>query len=366
MKSTHPGRSARRAVAGRYMHRKIALAAIGLLALTTVTPAQAATEVTVKNPGGIVAVGPVNTDFGFPSWYQDSAAHASNCASMRRIRSAGSFPATSQTKISPFPSPRISPRKPSTCSLPPRLDLPGGGRAVLVLGVEAAFANQVQAGDQVVFGRQRVTVRGATPNATLTFRHPYGTMTIDTDAAGAGKLVEDISPAAGNFTTALKSNIGPFLRWDPATAPAAPSGYLGDPGQEHKVTGSPFGYNKFSVSGGGLNVSTDLFSLQGKISTNTGVETQRALLAGDMIDVFATSEGYATANRRASGQVQDNPDGNRPGIQAVLRTHQVHRCRAHTKSRSATSETNRSAARSSTFPSHMESPCWKPTTTARP
>jgi hypothetical protein len=28
--------------------------------------------------------------------------------------------------------------------------------------------------------------------------------------------VEDISPAAGNFTTALKSNVGPFLKWDPA------------------------------------------------------------------------------------------------------------------------------------------------------
>jgi hypothetical protein len=122
------------------------------------------------------------------------------------------------------------------------LALPGGGRAVLVLGLEAAFANTVTEGDQVVFGRQRIVVKGAPANTTLTFRHPYGTITIDTDGSGDGKLVEDISPAAGNFTTALKSNIGPFLKWDPAAAPAAPAGYLGDPGQDHTVTGSPTGF----------------------------------------------------------------------------------------------------------------------------
>ncbi|GAA1496132.1 hypothetical protein [Paeniglutamicibacter kerguelensis] len=356
MKSTHSGRPARRAVAGRYMQRKIALAAIGLLALTTVAPAQASTEVTVKNPGGIVSVGPVNADFGFPSWYQDRAGTRVELCLDAQNPLCGLLPGDVPNEDLPISFPDNFPEEAFYMLASTKLDLPGGGRAVLVLGVEAAFANQVQAGDQVVFGRQRVTVRGATPNATLTFRHPYGTLTIDTDAAGDGKLVEDISPAAGNFTTALKSNIGPFLRWDPATAPAAPSGYLGDPGQEHTVTGSPFGYNKFSVSGGGLNQSTNLFSLQGKISTNTGVETQRALLASDMIDVFASSEGTQLQVEGQEGKFKTtrwkqtlDPSGfTHASSSPVPRPH---------KSRSATLETNRSAARSSTFPSHMESPC---------
>lgn len=169
------------------------------------------------------------------------------------------------------------------------LAFPNGGRAVLVLGLEAAFANTVTQGDQVVFGRQRIVVKGGPANSTLTFQHPYGTITIDTDGAGDGKLVEDISPAVGNFTTALKSNIGPFLKWDPATLPKAPDGYLGDPAQDHTVIGGIGGYNKFSVNGGGVSLETDQFTVQGKISTNQGVNGDSAVLNGNMIDVFASS-----------------------------------------------------------------------------
>lgn len=307
MQSTHPASSAPRARSRGSQKPKIALMAIGLLALATITPAQAATEVVQKNPGGIVAVGPVNTDHGYPSWYQDSAGtRVELCLDFENPYcgfAAGDIP----NDEAPISFPDNFPEEAFYMLASTTLDLPGGGRAVLVLGLEAAFANQVQAGDQVVFGRQRVTVRGAAPNTTLTFKHPYGSMTIDTDDAGDGKLVEDISPAQGNFTTALNSNVGPFLTWDPATAPAAPEGYLGDPGQDHTVTGSPFDYNQFSVNGGGLNLSTDQFSLQGKISTNTGVHGQKALLEGNMIDVFASSEGTQLQIEGQAGKFVTTP-----------------------------------------------------------
>lgn len=307
MKPNRPGSYAPTARSRGSQKSRIALVAIGLLALATITPAQAATEVLQKNPGGIVAVGPVNTDHGYPSWYQDSSGTRMElCLEFENPYcgfAAGDIP----NDEAPISFPDNFPEEAFYMLASTTLDLPGGGRAVLVLALEAAFANQVQAGDQVVFGRQRVTVRGAAPNTTLTFQHPYGTMTIDTDGDGAGKLVEDISPAAGNFSTALKSNIGPFLKWDPATAPAAPVGYLGDPGQEHTVTGSPFGYNQFSVTGGGLNLSTDQFSLQGKISTNTGVQGQQALLEGDTIDVFATSEGSQLQIEGQEGKFKTTP-----------------------------------------------------------
>ena len=291
MKSIRPHNPVPCARAGGNMKLRSALVALGLVAVAAISPAQAATQVIDRNPGGIVSVGPVNTDYGFPSWYQDSAGTRVELCLDAENPYCGFLPGDIPDGEAAISFPSNFPEEAFYMLASTTLDLPGGGSAVLVLGLEAAFANQVQAGDQVVFGRQRVTVRGAPSNTTLTFKHPYGSLSIDTDSSGAGKLVEDISPAVGNFTTALKSNIGPFLKWDPATAPVAPQGYLGDPAQEHRITGSPFGYNQFSVSGGGLNLSTDLFSLQGKISTNTGVDGQWALRQADMIDIFATSEG---------------------------------------------------------------------------
>jgi hypothetical protein len=269
--------------------RGIAAAAALILTATSLSSAVAATQVTLKNPGNLTAVGPVNTEYGFPSWYEDSTKTRVELCLDALNPLCGFLPGDVPDENAPISFPGNFPDEAFYMLAGSDLDLPGGGKAVLVLGLEAAFANTVTEGDQVVFGRQRIVVKGGPANTTLEFKHPYGTITIDTDGSGDGKLVEDISPAAGNFTTALKSNIGPFLKWDPATAPAAPEGYLGDPGQEHTVTGSPLNYNKFSVTGGGLSLETDQFGLQGKIATNRGVSADGAFLNGDMIDVFATS-----------------------------------------------------------------------------
>jgi hypothetical protein len=267
------------------------VAAVAALVLTTagLSSAVAATQVTVKNPGQLTAVGPVNTEHGFPSWYEDSTKTRVELCLDALNPLCGFLPGDVPDESKPISFPDNFPDEAFYMLAGSELDLPGGGRAVLVLGLEAAFANSVTDGDQVVFGRQRIVVKDGPANTTLEFKHPYGTITIDTDEAGDGKLVEDISPAIGNFTTALKSNIGPFLKWDPAVAPAAPEGYLGDPNQEHAVIGSPMNYNKFSVTGGGISVETDQFGLQGKISTNRGVSADAAIHNGDMIDVFASS-----------------------------------------------------------------------------
>ncbi|MFE4544950.1 hypothetical protein [Arthrobacter sp. NPDC056727] len=269
--------------------RGIAAVTAVLLAATGAGTSLAATQVTQANPSKLTAVGPVNTEYGFPSWYEDSNKTRVELCLDAENPLCGFLPGDIPDGTAPISFPDNFPEEAFYMLAGSQLDLPGGGKAVLVLGLEAAFANTVTQGDQVVFGRQRIVVKGGPANSTLTFQHPYGTITIDTDGTGAGKLVEDISPAAGNFSTALKSNIGPFLKWDPATAPAAPEGYLGDPGQDHTVTGSPFGYNKFSVSGGGVSLETDQFTVQGKISTNQGVNTDSAVLNGAMIDVFASS-----------------------------------------------------------------------------
>lgn len=294
--------------------RGIAAAAALILTVTGLGPAVAATQVTVKNPGGLTAVGPVNTEYGFPSWYEDSTKTRVELCLDAENPLCGFLPGDIPDETAPISFPGNFPAEAFYMLAGSGLDLPGGGRAILVLGLEAAFSNTVTQGDQVVFGRQRIVVKGGPANTTLAFRHPYGTITIDTDASGGGKLVEDIAPAAGNFTTALKSNIGPFLKWDPAAAPAAPEGYLGDPNQEHTVTGSPLNYNKFSVTGGGLALETAQFGLQGKISTNRGVSADGAMLNGDMIDVFASSgpDSQLQVDGQAS-KFETTPMANDPG-----------------------------------------------------
>lgn len=292
--SVHPPNGRRGALAtrlGRSLleRRNVAAAAAVLLTATGVGSAVAATQVTQANTGGLIAVGPTNAAYGFPSWYEDKNHTRLELCLEAQNPLCGFLPGDVPNEAAEISFPDNFPDEAFYMLAGSELELPGGGRAVLVLGLEAAFANSVTDGDQVVFGRQRIVVKDGPANQTLTFKHPYGTITIDTDGTGAGKLVEDISPAIGNFGTALKSNIGPFLKWDTG----APAGYLGDPNQDHTVTGSPFGYNKFSVTGGGLSLETDQFSLMGKLATNSGVSADSAVINGDMLDIFASSSNSA-------------------------------------------------------------------------
>lgn len=270
----------------------VALFVSAALTVVVGSNALAATRITVRNVGGLVAAGPVNTENGFPAWYEDKTGLRLEPCLDGDDPLCGFLPGNIPDETRPISFPDNFPAEFFYQLVSSTLDLPGGGRAVLTVGLEGAFANNNPVpGDQVVFARTRVVVRGAPAGQTMTFKHPFGELTIDTDASGSGKLVEDISPSIGNFTVALKGNFGPFLKWDPAVAPAAPQGYLGDPGQNHAVVGSPLNYNNFSMTGGGLSVATNQFAIHGKISTNHGVRADNAAVNGDLLDVFASSGG---------------------------------------------------------------------------
>ena len=103
------------------------------------------------------------------------------------------------------------------------------------------------------------------------------------------------------------------MKWDPATLPAAPAGYLGDPGQDHTIVGGKDGYNQFSVTGGGLDLSTDQFGISGKLATNTGVTGDYAVINGANLDVFATSKGDQIQVDGVDKQYATTPMSNEPG-----------------------------------------------------
>ncbi len=275
--------------------RRIALlTTVVVLPLGLASNSLATTQVTVKNPGGLVAAGPVDGANGFPTWYQDSAGTRLEPCLDPDNSLCGFLPGDVPDPDSPISFPNNFPEEFFYQLVDSSITLPGGGKATLTLGLEAAFANgPAEPGEQVVFARTRVVVKGGPRGTTVTVKHPFGELTVDTDNTGAGRLIQDISPAVGNFDAALKGNFGPFLKWDPAVAPQAPAGFTGDPATSHTVVGGLGGYNKFSISGGGVAAETAQFTISGKVATNTGVVANRAMVNGQYLDVFATSKGSA-------------------------------------------------------------------------
>jgi hypothetical protein len=185
------------------------------------------------------------------------------------------------------------------------LDFADGGRAILVQGIEAAWVAEVpKNGDQFPFTRLRIRIDAPAPG-TYIVTHPYGEITYDIAPGDEGtRAVNDsFDIPIEAFNSEYQGRIGPILTWDPAIAPAAPAGFVGDIGVPHEVVGSPCGTNFFSVkpppgvdlgAGPGEAMTTDLFNVAGKIATVRGVSIDRvtynrASNGGGRIDVIATS-----------------------------------------------------------------------------
>lgn len=109
---------------------------------------------------------------------------------------------------------------------------------------------------------------GLTPNASYTIQHPWGTEVCTTDTAGDLDNKNCIFETGGEAGSVLDGPVQSFLR-----NPAAAAGTIGDHETISTVTGSPSGYNQVSVSGPGLNDSTDQFSLMGEMVDNQAMSS---------------------------------------------------------------------------------------------
>lgn len=292
----------------------ILAALIALSLILTLPGAQAAV-----NGIGLTVVGPVMSANGFPEWYKDSTGTRLTLCLEATNPLCGFVAGDIPNSAAPLIVPDNFPEEAFWMLGSAGLTTSNAGRATLVLGLEAAFANgPVKEGDQVSFGRVRIWVDNLQPGATYIVTHPYGRDVFpNVDAGTRGiRYVQDIGIGApGDFTGALNSRIGPFLKW---TA-GAPAGFIGDPNLLHAVTGSPYNTNFFRIEGpagsftGSPNlcadpalgadpaattdcIETNQFSLMGKLATNGGVTADRATYTrpagsgGGTIDVFATSE----------------------------------------------------------------------------
>ena len=279
---------------------------VGAVAAAVVTvPALSALAVEVVPPtprtGSLIEVGPVGAN-GFPTWYRDKNADGAT-SRLELCLPLGDVP-------DPYCAPPVNP-------LP--LDYPDnfpdenfyqlatttvtatGVNMLVEMNLEGAYATgPVIAGDEMVFGRIRIRDKGIAAGTTLRITHPYGIDEITADAAKGINMTQDVGTTPGAFGGALGSRIGPFLKWD-STAPAAPAGYTGDPAIQHKVVGSPYNTNFVKVERKNADGSytqialTDLFSVQGRYATNSGVDVARATYSlqadgSGTLDVFASSD----------------------------------------------------------------------------
>jgi hypothetical protein len=275
------------------------MVALGLPAAAVAVPvAPSNTDGSLKpRTGSLTQVGPIN-ETGYPSWYRDSNGIRLEPCYTTDDEFCAAAPDELPNPDAPVSYPGNFPGEHFYQLV--QAEVTGTGvDMVLDLNVEGAWAaEEVVAGDQIVFGRVRIRDK-AIADGEYRVTHPYGVDEFVADGDGIS-YVQDVGITPGSFGGVLNSRVGPFLKWDPNVAPAAPAGYTGDPGINHAVVGSPYATNFVSVEKKNADgtwseiARTNQFSVQGRYAKNGGVDIQQASYsssaAGSSIDVYATSD----------------------------------------------------------------------------
>jgi hypothetical protein len=260
--------------ARKLLDRRVAI--LALLALAAVAFSVSRADATLS------AVGPTSQPTGgFPRYFTDSTGQRLELCLDQSGNCLATFPDPASPPSLPDNFPDESFWFDGTADVP--IPGPNGttGKALLVMATEAAFGTDVADGDQIAFSRIRLRIVGGFPNQDYTFTYPYGTLKLRTAANGGVSSTSDVGCFAFpcDWSQVLRGAVGPWLKWNPAVAPAAPAGYIGDPNVLHQVVGSPTGNNILRVNGGGNTglpqpsgaspggVQTNLFAIQGKIDT---------------------------------------------------------------------------------------------------
>ena len=287
----------------------------------------------------LTAVGPAVEPAGYPWFYQDSEnLQLQLCLDQNGFCLTGepdpaqplSFPDNFGDEVFWWSADALAP------------PLVTNGKAILVLGLEGAFAGTgaLQDGQQISFARVRVRVDVAEAGSYRII-HPYGQIDFPNVTVADGiNFTEDIgsinalNPALG-FSGALAGKIGPFLTWpdyaDPLVNPdlqvpvlddqGLPTGeilqYVGDPNIPHVVVGSPTGNNVFRiqklVGANYVTVSeTEFFAITGKVLPANAVQPAAWLFPdAPAQNLFAV--GPVNRAGEVGGITPQQPEGIRTG-----------------------------------------------------
>lgn len=310
-----------------------------VLKLRTIAFSIAAALLAQASHAVLERTGPIDTANGFPRWYMDTTGLTFElCLPLTQAELAGGncllLPGDAPATPEVFPGQFFDEH--FFWHAGAAMTTAGGAKALLVLGLEAAFSADVAPGNQIAFSRIRARLLPVPVSGNYRFIHPYGEETAFGTAGGRIFFTDDVGIGApGDFTGAMKGRIGPFLLPSPTpgaaeipsvAGPVPGKRYIADPARIGPVTGSPLpdflgsdgkmhNHNTFRIEGpagsnlGGVGVDfieTSGFSLMGRIYTDqipSLVVAERATYArsgGDQkVDVFATA--YRSAGSRLPG-----------------------------------------------------------------
>lgn len=272
-----------------------------------------AVALTANGTGGLSAVAAANT-FGFPDWYQDeNGAQIVPCydqvpdpanPGLLLIDPLCLLPPDTETlpdgTVTWDQSLPLNPPAPFTINPAAPVNFPGESfyyaaealleypdcadatktqKSVGLIGLESTWAAGTPiSGDQIVFGRKRFFSKGLCPLTDYQITTPYGTEIVTSDADGMIKANTKVDTgclaAPCNFGEAMADPLfNGMLRWDPAVAPAAPPGYLGDGFTPHSIIGgtytapgsnTPVDYYEIKNPDGTILASTNQWTVWGK------------------------------------------------------------------------------------------------------
>jgi hypothetical protein len=129
------------------------------------------------------------------------------------------------------------------------------GPMTAIYAIEAA--EDEVTGEPLVSNGRRFDFDGARPNTRYKITDPWGVSFCSTDDTGRASCRKDTN---GAFGTVPNGHVTTFLR--PATAAGAL--FIGNANRTARVVGSPTGFNKLTVTGGGQTFSTTQFTLMGQ------------------------------------------------------------------------------------------------------
>jgi hypothetical protein len=118
----------------------------------------------------------------------------------------------------------------------------------------------------IVTNGTRFRIQGARANTRYTIRDPWGSNTCRTNATGAADCRLESGGEAG---TVAAGHVKTFLRALPRPA----SAFIGNTDLTSSVAGSPTGFNRVTMTGGGQRFSTDQFTLMGQKRADTAMSS---------------------------------------------------------------------------------------------
>ena len=186
------------------------------------------------------------------------------------------------------------------------------GPLLALYGIEA-----INDGALAVSNGTRFRIEGARPNTRYTIKDPWGTTNVRTDATGASDFRMETN---GAFNTVRNGHISTFLRAVGRNGAA----FIGNHNLVSRVTGSPTGFNKVVMTGGGQRWSTAQFSLMGQKRANTAMSAinRRSLQLGNgrTADRVTRNIRYSSLGTAAARQITVRKGGLNPGAFSVRDT----------------------------------------------